>query len=124
MIIQDLFQSQVQSKGMTVISSTPPIYEAAVSTFHEDDQRKYGLRIFRDKEQIIFDLWVPVPGTNELQHREMLLPYKDVLGILIKNKLTNSLQLADLMYKTMSERTVEEWNKIVDKVNSKSSIII
>lgn len=123
LMIQDLFQSQVQTKEMMVVKSSAD-YEEAVSTFHEDTQRKYGLKVIKNEEKIVFELWVPIPDTNELQHREMLVEFKDIFGILIQHKLQNSLQLADLMYSTIDAKSVDEWEQIVDRVNNKSSIIL
>lgn len=122
-MIQDLFQSQVQTKEMMVVKSSAD-YEEAVSTFHEDTHRKYGLKVIKNEEKIVFELWVPIPGTNELQHREMLVEFKDIFGILIQHKLQNSLQLADLMYSTIDAKSIDEWEQIVDRVNKKSSIIL
>lgn len=123
LLINDLMQSQIKLKEMMVVKSTPE-YEEAVSTFHEDTQRKYGLRILKDEEQIIFDLWVPIPNSNELQHREMLLKFNEIIPVLAQNKCQDAVQLADVMYNLINQKSVDEWEELIKKINSKSSLIL
>lgn len=121
LIVNYLVASQVKLKGMMLVKALPNYEEAVCSSWIED--RKYGIRHLKDEQKIIFDVWVPVQG-SEPQHREMLATYDDIFKTMIQYRLQSAPQVADAMFKMISERTAQEWDQILQKKDKAASKII